>query len=215
MDQENGRTIKKRTRFALSNNEMFEITHINDMSDEEVVGIWYEKHEYDKIKNDIVPIVKRMMKGERIEETNELTIRGLEYRTRKGAIRRQHNKVESITAVLDEQDRQIEADINDPELLRQAYLEISVPCHREANDLGISDEIAAKEYHNEISPGNAGYESDATEASSASKQRKVRKTTSFTKMFKQTLRIRSKASAMSPSPSRSNSPVREALNGTH
>jgi hypothetical protein len=139
--------MSRRARFALSNNQVFLIPHINDMTDEEVLNIWYEKHDYDQIKANIVPIVQQLMQGDNIEESNEITIRGLEFRTRNGAIRRQNNKLGAITAVLDEQDRQFDEDVNDPHLISQAYLEISDLCLREAQQLALRDAAFASEYH--------------------------------------------------------------------
>lgn len=200
--------VKKRTRFALSNNEVFPIPHINDMCDEEVLAIWYEKIDYDKIKQDIIPIVKRIMKGEKIEENNEMTIRGLEYRTRKGAIRRQHNKVEAITAVLDEQDRQIELDIFDADLISKVYLECAAHCLVEAQHLAGGDEIFAREYYKfktlkPIIRSGSDYswtsstKNDDDSCSVNSKNRPgAERKASFTKMFKQ-MRIRRRSSISS------------------
>lgn len=139
--------MSRRARFVLSNNQVFLIPHINDMSDEEVLDIWYEKHDYDTIKANIAPIVQTLMKGDNVEETNEMTIRGLEYRTRTGAIKRQKNKAEAVNAVLDEQDRQFDEDIDDPMLISRAYLEISDICLREAQQLALGDAAFASEYH--------------------------------------------------------------------
>ena len=202
--------VKKRTRFALSNNEVFPIPHINDMCDEEVHAIWYEKVDYDKIKQDIIPIVKRVMKGEKIEETNELTIRGLEYRTRKGAIRRQHNKVEAITAVLDEQDRQIELDIFDAELISNVYLDCAAHCLVEAQQLASGDETFARDYYKvkhiivsrtssecSITSATSRNDDDCSVTSSKSGARPgAERKASFTKMFKQ-MRIRRRPSISS------------------
>lgn len=193
---------KKRTRFALANNEIFHIPHINDMSDEEVLGVWYEKVDYDTIKQSIIPIVKRMMKGEAIEETNEMTIRGLEYRTRKGAIRRQHNKVEAITAVLDEQDRQIELDINDPELISQVYVECSAHCLREAQELAAGDIAEALDYVSAPSASSSSLGS----VDGRSPERGAERKGSITKMF-QKMGIR-RRTTLGPGQQGDHSPVR-------
>lgn len=205
---------KRNIRFELTSNEIFLIPHINDMTDDEVLWSWYEKHEYDQLKQDMIPIVKRMMKGDKIEETDDMTIRGLEYRTRKGAIKRQHNKVEAITAVLDEQDRQMDKNTNDPELLRQAYLEISIPCHRDAHDLALADEVFAREYQGihifldyaSDDGGNTSDDGDASVDPSSGTKRQGRRRGGIRKVL-QSMRVRSKAATMSPCPSRSSSPI--------
>jgi len=139
--------LKKRFRFSLSSNEVFPIPHIDDLSDEEVKETWYEKQDYENIKMSIIPVVRKMMKGEKIEENDRQTIRGLEYRTRKGAIRRQHNKVEAITAVLDEQDLQIETKgYVDDERLAKVYIQFNAHCQEEAHKLALGDVEPAREH---------------------------------------------------------------------
>lgn len=93
------------------------------------------------------PLIRKMMKKETIEETDKETIRGLEYRTRQGAIRRQHNKLEAITAVLDEQDRQLDCDgcVNE-DLLSEVYRQFNTHCREAAHVLALGDVQPAREY---------------------------------------------------------------------
>jgi len=192
---------KRRLHFALTENQIHPIPHINDLSDLEVKETWYERADYERIKLSLIPIVRKMMKGERIEETNRVTIRGLEYRTREGAIRRQHNKAEAITAVMDEQDRQLDAlgGRVDDEQLRNIYVQVNAHCQREAHELALGDVAPAQEhcadiYHklglvvmavqpHENSSGNGS--SSAGLHNKSAPQRK----SSFSKLFKQ-MRIR-------------------------
>ena len=117
------------------------------MTPEEVKAIWYEKADYEKIKMAMVPIIRKMMKKESIPETDRETIRGLEFRTRQGAIRRQHNKLEATTAVLDEQDRQLDTDGQvDDELLAKVYKDFNAHCQIEAHKLALGDVQPAKEH---------------------------------------------------------------------
>jgi len=142
------RSPKRRLRFALTENKIHPIPHINDLSDIEVKETWYERSEYEQIKKSLIPLVRKMMKSEDIEETDSQTFRGLEYRTRAGAIRRQHNKTEAITAVLDEQDRQLDSGDGktDDELLRQTYVQINAHCQQEAHQLALGDVEPAREH---------------------------------------------------------------------
>ena len=137
----------KRFHFSLSSNETYDVPHIDDMTPEEVKVIWYEKADYEKIKMAMIPIIRKMMKKEAIPETDKETIRGLEFRTRQGAIRRQHNKLEAITAVLDEQDRQLD-DIGrvDEELLAKVYKQFNAHCQKEAHKLALGDVQPAKDH---------------------------------------------------------------------
>lgn len=137
----------KRFRLCMAANEIHPIPHIDDMTDEEVQDIWYERSDYEKMKMSMIPLIRKMMKGEHVEENNRQTIRGLEFRTREGAIRRQHNKVEAITAVLDEQDRQIQyMGYVDDELLSKIYCEVNGHCQVEAHQLAMGDVEPARQH---------------------------------------------------------------------
>lgn len=184
---------KRRIRFALTENQVHLIPHINDLSDQEVKETWYDRSDYEKIKMALIPIVRKMMKGERIEENNRQTIRGLEYRTRDGAIRRQHNKAEAISAVMDEQDRQL--DLNgrtDSEILRQVYSQINAHCQREAHELALGDVEPAREHCADV------YQKMVVAVEHILDEREppVRKS-SFSKLFKQ-MRIRRRAPVYEP-----------------
>ena len=117
------------------------------MSPDEVKAIWYEKADYEKIKMAMIPLIRKMMKKEHVIESDKETIRGLEYRTRQGAIRRQHNKLEAITAVLDEQDRQFDTIGRvDEDLLSSVYRQFSSHCQEEAHALALGDVQPAREH---------------------------------------------------------------------
>ena len=131
---------KRKLRFSLASNQIFPIQHIDDMEEADVLATWYEKKDYDVIKSKIIPVIRKMMKKEDIPETDKETVRGLEYRTRQGALRRQHNKLEAITAVLEEQQRQKNFDDNNDENLRKAYRSACSHCQDEAHELALKDE---------------------------------------------------------------------------
>lgn len=131
---------KKNVRIELEKNEVFDVPHIDDMSDQEIATIWYDRPDYDAMKQSFIPIIKKMMRGAKVEETESETIRGLEFRTRDGALKRQHNKIQSIHSVLDEQDRQLALGIHDVEKISEIYRETSQHCKCSARDLGEMDE---------------------------------------------------------------------------
>lgn len=131
--------VKKNVRIKEEKNEIFDVPHIDDMSDQEIAIIWYDKPDYDEMKMSFIPIIKKMMRGAKIEETDSETTRGLEFRTKEGALRRQHNKVQSIHSVLDEQDRQIALGIHDVERISEIYCEATRHVKVSAQDLGETD----------------------------------------------------------------------------
>jgi hypothetical protein len=177
----------KRFNFSLSSNEIYNVPHIDDMTSEEVKAIWYEKADYEKIKMAMIPLIRKMMKRESIAETDKETIRGLEYRTRQGAIRRQHNKLEAITAVLDEQDRQLDCEgCIDEELLAEVYQRFSAHCQEEAHALALGDVRPAREHSEDaIELVRKQYEAEE-------RQTPERKS-SFSKLIKQ-MRVRRRSS---------------------
>jgi hypothetical protein len=134
--------------------EVFGIPHIRDMPRTQVTELWYQRSEYETMKQSFVPIIRSMMKCEFIAETNEQTTRGLEYRTRLGALARQANKVDSIRAVLDEQDKQFAAHENKPCKLRDIYLNMATHCSLAARELGKQDEEAMLTDYMEKTPWN-------------------------------------------------------------
>lgn len=136
---------KRRVRFA-ETASVRPIETYRDLSGDELQNTWYQKYEFDEIKRSLIPLIKGMTRGDFIEETRETTLRGLEYRTRQGALRRQHNKVISITSVLDEQDRQRCSRCFDAEAIRNIYLQNSEHCSLLARQLAITDEELVKQF---------------------------------------------------------------------
>ncbi|GKY96550.1 hypothetical protein MPSEU_000614600 [Mayamaea pseudoterrestris] len=171
------------------------IDNLQAMSGEELRNTWYRKSEFEDIKKSMIPLIKALMRGDSIEETDEVTYRGLEYRTRKGALMRQHNKVISITSVLDEQDRQrCVGDVNS-ECIRNVYLQNSAHCLVAARQLGIDDEDAIQNYMDIDEPIEApidDYSSCGSDDSSLSSNPSQQKFKGFNKIVK-TFRRRQQA----------------------
>ncbi|GAX11956.1 hypothetical protein FisN_8Lh048 [Fistulifera solaris] len=126
-------------------NEVFEIPHINDFTDEDVAATWYDAEEYAEIKADYQCVIFMMESGERIDDDEEHTTRGLEYRTQQGAWSRYENKRDAYNAVLDEQDRHWKKDIDDPEALRRVYVEQVAKCQKAAEQRAAQDEMDMRE----------------------------------------------------------------------
>lgn len=135
---------KRKLRFRLESNEVRHILHLQDLREEEVRAVWYAREDYEQIKMTLIPVIKKMMRGETIEESNEMSSRGLEFRTREGALRRQKNKMEAWTAVLDEQDRQVSAGLWDEEQLAKVYSTSSAKSRERAGAFGQLDAAVAR-----------------------------------------------------------------------
>lgn len=124
-------------------NEVFEIPHINDFTDDDIAATWYDAEDYAEIKADYQCVIFMMESGERISD--EHTTRGLEYRTQQGAWDRYENKRDAYNAVLDEQDRHWKKDIDDPEAIRRVYVEQVAKCQRAAEARAAQDAEDARQ----------------------------------------------------------------------
>ena len=142
-----GSVLVKSVTFA-EHNEVFEITHLDDIPAEVISEIWYDASEYAQIKKNYQMTIYLMESGEKLSGENH-TSRGLEYRTQEGAWARYENKRDAYNAVLDEQDRQWKEDIDDWDKISKVYIEHSAKCLKAANERGVQDEKDILDYRNE------------------------------------------------------------------
>jgi hypothetical protein len=135
---------RRRQRFSLKSNQIFPVVHIGDMDETDIHETWYEKRDYNAIKKSLIDILRKYSNGEKIAETSKQTLRGLESRTREGALLRQYLKLAAITAVLNEQTRQRDEGVQDGELLAKVYRDVASHCQEESRALALQDEAALK-----------------------------------------------------------------------
>lgn len=143
----NGQQQTKSVRFAVED-EVFQIRHIDDFSEEEIANIWFDQQYYADIKNEYKEVIFALECGKHIESDEE-TSRGLEHRTQEGSMARFQIKRDSYNDVLDEQDRQWKEDADDDELISKIYREHSVVCAKKAYQMGLADELAARQVYTE------------------------------------------------------------------
>jgi hypothetical protein len=120
------------------------IVHVDNMSDKDISGIWFCKRDFEKMKKSFGSTLRMIAFGEYEGDCDEHCVRGLEFRSRAGALRRRENKWNALNAVFDEQDRQREMDICNDELLSEVYMEENYHCRQSALKLGARDEDAAR-----------------------------------------------------------------------
>jgi hypothetical protein len=118
-------------------------------TEEEQVGVWYSRDEYDIIKARNNLIIK-MMKGGTFKESDEHTFRGLEHKLKDGFKRRRANKFNALNAVLEEQDAQFARGRADPDSIAEAYRLVSLSAKENAFLLGSRD--AEESYCHAASP---------------------------------------------------------------
>jgi len=141
---------KRKVRFVLSSNTVQTMLHVKDMSDEDIEATWYQPDEMTAIKKDLITIIKRVMKGERFEETSKQTFRGLEIRTKEGALKRQNNKTMAVMAVLQEQARQIRKGIRDDQRIREKMDPVTSKCARSAHAMALIDELIVRKENTKL-----------------------------------------------------------------
>jgi hypothetical protein len=143
----------KGVKFVEERNEVYHITHLDDIPEDEVNATWYDGGEYSEIKQAYQLTIFMMEAGEKLSP-EEHTSRGLEYRTQEGAWARYENKRDAYNAVLDEQDRQWQADTDDDEKISIIYLEHSSKCAKSAAARAKADEEEAMAILESIMPKN-------------------------------------------------------------
>jgi hypothetical protein len=148
MKRKDSKPLKTSIRFS-DRNQTFAIPHLDNMSDSEVAAIWYNAEEYSEVKSSYQMTIFLMESG-KLNEGDEYTSRGLEYRTQQGAWARHENKRDAYNAVLDEQDRQWKADQDDHDALGRVYLQHSSKCAVAAAERGAADAKEAKEICHDI-----------------------------------------------------------------
>jgi hypothetical protein len=135
---------KHKLRFSLESNRVFPIVHIKDMSQIDRQRTWYTKGEQNKIKEEIISVTTKMIRGDKVTESNTQTTRGLAWGNRQITLRRQRKKMMARKAVFDEQQRQLLKGERDDEPVANAYLRVSIHCRAEAYKVGFADQAAIK-----------------------------------------------------------------------
>jgi hypothetical protein len=139
------RASQRTVRFSLESNQIFPITHRDDMDVDDIYETWYECPDLTAIKTEIISTLRKMIKEGKVEETNQQTLRGLECRTRQGSLRRRKNKELAVSAVLNAQILQRDDGEQDEEALAEAYCNASsAHCREEAYAVGLKDEAEIK-----------------------------------------------------------------------
>ena len=123
------------------------ITHVDNIPEEEIAAVWFCKKDFEEMKRSFANTLRLIAYGEFRGDNEDHCARGLEFRTRAGALERRENKWNALNAVLDEQDRQKELGINNDKLLSQIYITENRHCRQAASKLALRDEEEAMTLH--------------------------------------------------------------------
>jgi hypothetical protein len=135
---------RRRMRFSLELNQFFPIVNIDNMDKADIHETWYKKRDYKAIKKNLIHILRKMANGEKIAETNMQTLRGLEHRTREERLLRRNLRLAALTAVMNEQERQWDEDVQDDERLAKVCRDVTSHCQEKSHSKALQDEAALK-----------------------------------------------------------------------
>lgn len=116
------------------------IRHVSEFSDEEIKNGWYDKDDFNRMSDNVSDIAKLIGDGETTQDGEELCTRGLEHIVEEElADYRAEKMINSIDAVLDEQEEQWDEGKEEPGLIAELYAEYAKPLLREAHLIGLKD----------------------------------------------------------------------------
>jgi hypothetical protein len=137
-----GQTISKSRRavsFAPpSENEIYEVLHIDDYSSELIDSTWYNKTDYRLIQTSCAKIICKMNDDTTMKNT--YWSRGLENFTDDGALFRRTIRDRAMDAVMEEQTRQWENDVFEPVGIADIYAHHCIDCKFDAINTARRDE---------------------------------------------------------------------------
>ena len=123
----------------------FEITHINDMSEDEINDTWYSRSDYQSFRQDCYMTIDMATAareaGKRLSGSKVFCERGLEHMIDEERSRLRRERVqEGVEVVLDEQEFQRNQRMDLPEIIAEMYNDISSQAHLDAHDVGLQYE---------------------------------------------------------------------------
>jgi hypothetical protein len=145
-DVQSTTSVERKKRAVSFNKLVFirETLHINNYKSDEKKKVWYQKNEQALMRMERKCSIRLMIQGALLTDSDTQTSRGLEFRSREGAVKRQENRLNALAAVLDEQESQFDMGLQNDEPISLAYQRVSWKCKKEAFILAKLD---SKEAH--------------------------------------------------------------------
>lgn len=122
-----------------TDDEIIQIIHISEYSDEERQMTWYNRADLRSIKNE----AKRMAYMDR-DLNPDVCLRGLESRTTTGARTKRQTRIDARAAVFFEQEMQEGDGYSDPDAIADIYFEYTERSQGEAQMLALRDAADVK-----------------------------------------------------------------------
>jgi len=159
------------------------IRHVSEFSEDEIRNGWYDTDDFAQMSDNVSEIAALVGKGKKSLNGEELCLRGLEHIIEEElADYRAEKMINSIDAVLDEQEQQWDDGIEDQEAIAKLYAEFGKGLLEEAHQLGLEDakegyktwdELFQESPHQRIRKGKT--KSKKKETRKAKKKKKVKK----------------------------------------
>lgn len=124
----------------------YEVMSRADYTHEELEATWFDRGEMRQMKENARSEGKLVDSG-LLVQGSEVSIRGLESRTKEGMKRKRQNRMNAYAAVFFEIDCQQEEHYFDEDMIADAYFTYSEPCAMTAQMIGKRDEIEAMNIH--------------------------------------------------------------------
>jgi len=140
-DGRDNETVERRHKIRFTNRVQFKnIRHVSEFSEDEIKNGWYNKDDFNQMSDDVSEISKLLEKGVTRRDGEDLCIRGLEHIVEEDLANfRAEKMINSIDAVLDEQEEQWDKGEDEPELIAKIYAEYAKTLAKEAYAIGLRD----------------------------------------------------------------------------
>jgi hypothetical protein len=128
--------VNRTVRLHEAYNVVHEVPHVDDLSFEERLSVWYLKKDFAVMRLENNILVHTISNG---TTPSDACTRGLEDRTHEASSNKRIAVTDGLFAVLSEQDQQNLVGVRDPEQIRVLYMECTKRFFEEARTLGIND----------------------------------------------------------------------------
>ena len=147
-----------RVSFDMEATSIHFVDRVKDMPTQEVDATWYDRSELAYIRSQNNLAASFMVAGLTNPELRGHCFRGLEYRDSIVGNRRTEILTKSLAVVLIEQERQIEENFTDQDMIASVYARYTKKCHEHACRIAKRDEEVAMSIHCgkslSLKPGN-------------------------------------------------------------
>jgi hypothetical protein len=142
-----------------------------DISHEELGKMWYSSQEYENILRNCIQHINILNNGNRLQKDQKYCFRGLESNSRFQAVSKLMNRNLVYEAVFREQGRQYRDGVvmYDAEAITKVYSATSNSCQLWAHVVGLADQRAAEEIHDECNESHSNVTSTRSKNESTQK----------------------------------------------